>query len=62
MFDAFHPSQQSFSHDGMFLGLNQYKAEEKVSCLWIQHSASGEVQTSNPSNSSSAFYHGATYS
>ena len=39
------PSQQFFSHVGMFSclpGLNQYKAEDKVSSSRTQHSASVE--------------------
>ena len=30
-FDALCPSQQFFSHVGTFLGINQYRAENKVS-------------------------------
>ena len=38
--DALHPSQQLFSHVGMISclpGLNQYQAEDKVSCSRTQH-------------------------
>ena len=40
-----------FGHVGMGLPvLNQYKAADKVSCSWTQHSdtAGGEALTSNP--------------
>ena len=42
------PNQSFFSHVGMFPGLNQDKAEDKVPCSRIQHSASGEARTSDP--------------
>ena len=49
-FDSLHPSQQFFSHVGMGLhDLNQYQAEDKVSCSRTQRSASGDAQTHNPS-------------
>ena len=46
---ALHPSQQFFSHVETYSslpGLNQYYAEDKVSCS--QHSASGESRTGDP--------------
>ena len=48
-FDALQPSQQFFSHVrslSCLPGLNQYKAEDKVSCSRIQCSASNETRTS----------------
>ena len=57
-FDSLHSSQHFFSHVRTGLsGLNQYKAEDKMSCSRTQCSASGEAQTRNPSVSSQAFYH-----
>ena len=51
--DALHPSQQVFSHARLpccLPRLNQYLAENKVSCSRAQQSAFGEPQTSNPLN------------
>ena len=48
VFHALRPSQQFFSHVSMFsclAGLNQYKAEDQVSCSRTQHSVSSEFQT-----------------
>ena len=43
-FDSLHPSQQIFSHAGTgLLELNQYLAEDNVSCPKTQPSASGEA-------------------
>ena len=51
--DTLWASQQISSHIGtVFLclsRLNQYLAEDKVSCARTQHSASGESRTSDPS-------------
>ena len=58
--DALHPSQQFFSHDGMFSclsGLNHYLAEDKVSSSRTQHSDSSESRTRDPSISSLTLYH-----
>ena len=56
--DSLRSSQQFFSHFGTGLpGLNQYKAEDKVSCPRRQHSALGEARNRNPSISSQALYH-----
>ena len=52
-----HPSQQYFSHILIDLpGLNQYKAEDKVSCLRTEGSTVNEVQTRNTSISSQAHH------
>ena len=47
---VFFMSQSTIcSHVGIFPGLNQYKAEDKVSCSKTQYSAPGESQTSDTS-------------
>ena len=46
--DILHPSQEIFSHVGMFPGLNQYLIEHNMSCTRTQHGASRETQTSDP--------------
>ena len=46
-----HPSQEYYSHEGTFScvpALNQYLAEDHMSCSNTQHSDSGESQTSDP--------------
>ena len=46
--DTLHPSQEFFSHVGMFPGLNQYQIEHKMSCTRTQHGASRETQPNDP--------------
>ena len=45
--DALCPSQQVFSNVS-FSGMNQYLAEDNVSCSRTQHRAYGESRTSDP--------------
>ena len=46
--DTLRPSQEIFSHVGMFPGLNQYRIEHNMSCTRAQHGASRETQTNDP--------------
>ena len=48
--DTLHPSQEIFSHFGMFPGHN-------MSCTRTQHGASRETQTNDPFISGRALYH-----
>ena len=58
--DALHTSEQFFSHIRMIASLtwlNQYLAEDIVSCSWTHHSAFGESRTHDPSISSLPLSH-----
>ena len=58
-FDVIHSCQQFFSQVGTIpciLGLNQYKAEDKVCRSKTQGGSSGESRTGNPSISSPTLY------
>ena len=55
--EAFHPSQQFFSHVGMFSWVEPVLSNgDEVSCSRTQHLASGEIRTRDLAIKSAALY------